>query len=189
VGGPEGVPQFDHPFPPARGARRRGRVIELADFQRVVAVCLVVVGYAHPRCSRKKRTGESREKNAGASVPEQRGRQQRRPSVHSVKHRSTSRTNTDVSVRSAEKCSLSVERSKEAQLCSSGSNVCELDVGRKTCLDPRSRGSARTCSLRCTLARSSPGRDTRSGQRALARRHTDGQLCADLLKTTVMCEV
>ena len=71
VGGPEGVPQLDHP--PARGARRRGRVIELADFQCVVAVCLVVV------C-----------------------RQKRRPSVHAVKHRSTSRTNTDVSVRSAE---------------------------------------------------------------------------------------
>jgi hypothetical protein len=93
----------------------------------------------HPRCSRKKRTGESREKNAGASVPEQRSRQQRRPSVHAVKHHSTSRTNTDVSVRSAEKCretpqyfahgtntdvsvrsaekcTLSVERSKEAQL-------------------------------------------------------------------------
>jgi hypothetical protein len=31
-----------------------------------------------------------------------------------VKHRSTLRTNTDVSVRSAEKCTLIVERSKEA---------------------------------------------------------------------------
>ena len=41
------------------------------------------------------------------------------------KHPSTSRTITDVSVRSAEKCS--VERSKEAQLCSSGS-VHELNV-------------------------------------------------------------
>jgi hypothetical protein len=38
-------------------------------------------------------------------------------------------------------------------------------------------------------ARSAPGRDTRSGQGALAdRRHTDGPLCAALLKTTVMCE-
>jgi hypothetical protein len=63
------------------------------------------------------------------------------------------------------------------------------------------RGSARTCSSRCTLspasraarsrlqlalhaqpsagllhvARSAPGRDTRSGQRDLARRHTDTQ--------------
>jgi hypothetical protein len=36
--------------------------------------------------------------------------------------------------------------------------------------------------------RSLPGRDTRSGQGALARRHTDGPLCAALLKTTVMCE-
>jgi len=38
------------------------------------------------------------------------------------------------------------------------------------------------------VARSAPGRDTRSGQGALARRHTDGPLCAVLLKTTVMCE-
>jgi hypothetical protein len=91
-------------------------VIELADFQAVVTVYLVVVRHVYPRCSRKKRIGESREKNAGASVPEQRSRQQRRPSVHAVKHRNTSRTNTDVSVRSAEKCTLSVERSKEAQL-------------------------------------------------------------------------
>jgi hypothetical protein len=37
-------------------------------------------------------------------------------------------------------------------------------------------------------ARSAPGRDTRSGQGTLARRHTDGQLWAALLKTTVMCE-
>ena len=37
-------------------------------------------------------------------------------------------------------------------------------------------------------ARSAPGRDTRSGQGALARKHTDGQLWAALLKTTVMCE-
>ena len=61
------------------------------------------------------------------------------------------------------------------------------------------------CSLRCTLtpaaplhaqrtagllhvARSAPGRDTRSGPGALSRRHTDGPLCAALLKTTVMCE-
>jgi hypothetical protein len=58
-------------------------------------------------------------------------------------------------------------------------------------------GSARTCSLHCTLtpaacaarsARSVPGQDTRSGQGALARRHTDGPLWAALLKTTVMCE-
>jgi hypothetical protein len=37
-------------------------------------------------------------------------------------------------------------------------------------------------------ARSAPGQDTRSGQGALARRHTDGPLCAALLKTMVMCE-
>jgi hypothetical protein len=58
-------------------------------------------------------------------------------------------------------------------------------------------GSARTCSLHCTLtpaacaarsARSAPGPDTRSGQGALARRHTDGPLWAALLKATVMCE-
>ena len=36
--------------------------------------------------------------------------------------------------------------------------------------------------------RSAPGQDTRSGQGALARRHTDGPLRAALLKTTVMCE-
>jgi hypothetical protein len=38
------------------------------------------------------------------------------------------------------------------------------------------------------VARSAPGRDMRSGQGALARRHIDGPLCAALLKTTVMCE-
>jgi hypothetical protein len=38
------------------------------------------------------------------------------------------------------------------------------------------------------VARSAPGRDTRSGQGALARRHTDGPLWAALIKTTVMCE-
>jgi hypothetical protein len=38
------------------------------------------------------------------------------PQRSAVKHCSTWRTNTDVSVRSAEKCTLSVERSKEAQL-------------------------------------------------------------------------
>jgi hypothetical protein len=90
-------------------------MVELADFQAVVAICLVVVRHVYPRCSRKKRTGESREKNADASVTEQRSRQQRRPSVHAVKHRSTSRTNTDVSVRSAEKCTLSVERSSSEE--------------------------------------------------------------------------
>ena len=47
-------------------------MVELADFQCVVAVCLVVVGHVYPRCSRKKRTGEIREKNEDVSVPEQR---------------------------------------------------------------------------------------------------------------------
>ena len=42
IGRPESVPQLDHPFPPARGARRRGGMLELADFQCVIAVCLVV---------------------------------------------------------------------------------------------------------------------------------------------------
>ena len=37
-------------------------------------------------------------------------------------------------------------------------------------------------------ARSAPGQDTRSGQGALARRHTDGPLWAALLKTTFMCK-
>jgi hypothetical protein len=63
VGGPEGVPLIDHPFPPERGARNRGGMVELADFQAVVAVCLVVGRHVYPRCSRKKRTWESREKN------------------------------------------------------------------------------------------------------------------------------
>ena len=43
IGRPESVPQLDHPFPPARGARRRGGMVELADFQCMIAVCLVVV--------------------------------------------------------------------------------------------------------------------------------------------------
>jgi hypothetical protein len=42
--------------------------------------------------------------------------------------------------------------------------------------------------LAARLARSAPGQDTRSGQGALARRHTDGPLRAALLKTTVTCE-
>jgi hypothetical protein len=72
------------------------------------------------------------------------------------------------------------------------------DTKLSFCLVPNGRhGSARTCSLHCTLtpaacaarsARSVPGQDTRSGQGALARRHTDGPLWAALLKTTVMCE-
>jgi hypothetical protein len=68
-------------------------------------------------------------------------------------------------------------------------SLCVLTKGR--------HGSTRTCNLHCTLtpaacaarsARSAPGQDTRSGQGALARRHTDGPLWAALLKTTVMCE-
>ena len=43
IGRPESVPQLDHPFPPARGARRRGGMVELADLQHIMAVCLVVV--------------------------------------------------------------------------------------------------------------------------------------------------
>jgi hypothetical protein len=135
IGRPESVPQLDHPFPPARGARRRRGMVELADFQSVVAVCLVVGRHVYPRCSRKKRTGESREKNAEASVTEQRSRQQRRPVVHAVKHHSTLRTNTDVSVRSAEKCTL-VWNEVRKRNCSSWS-VRELNAGRRTCLDPR----------------------------------------------------
>jgi hypothetical protein len=53
-----------------------------------------------------------------------------------------------------------------------------------SCLDPWRCGSARTCSSHCTLtpaacaahsARSAPGRDTRSGQGALARRTQTGR--------------
>jgi hypothetical protein len=94
-------------------------------------------------------------------VPEQRGRQQTRPSVHAVKHRSTSYTNTDVSVRSAEKCLLSVERSKEAQQCSSGS-VRELNVrahnlswtqGAAEAQEPAGRTArSRLHAQRCTLS-------------------------------------
>ena len=43
IGRPESVPQLDHPFPPSRGARRREGMVELADFQCMIAVCLVVV--------------------------------------------------------------------------------------------------------------------------------------------------
>jgi hypothetical protein len=43
IGRPERVPQLDHPFPPARGARRRGGMVELADFQCMISVWLVVV--------------------------------------------------------------------------------------------------------------------------------------------------
>jgi hypothetical protein len=51
------------------GSHARERVIELSDFHCVVSACLVVVGHINPRCSRKKRTGEIRERNAGVSVP------------------------------------------------------------------------------------------------------------------------
>jgi hypothetical protein len=40
---PESIPQLDHPFPPARVARRRGGMVELADFQCMVAVFFVIV--------------------------------------------------------------------------------------------------------------------------------------------------
>jgi hypothetical protein len=43
IGRPESIPQLDHPFPPARGVRRRGGMVELADFQGMITVCLVVV--------------------------------------------------------------------------------------------------------------------------------------------------
>jgi hypothetical protein len=33
IGRPESIPQLDHPFPLARGARRHGGMVELADFQ------------------------------------------------------------------------------------------------------------------------------------------------------------
>ena len=85
-------------------------------------------------------------------------------------------------------------------------------------LDPRSHRNARACSLAARLTRSDDllqqgtrelcaltqsveqgaeqralnairyGQGTRSGQGALARRHTDGPLRAALLKTTLRCE-
>ena len=57
------------------------------------------------------------------------------------------------------------------------------------CLDPKRHRKRENVQLSCVLsARSATGQDTRSGQGALARRHTDGQLRAALLKTTVMFE-
>ena len=71
---------------------------------------------------------------------------------------------------------------------------------RSECLDPRSHRKRQSLAAgrdplhgteheSCALsARSATGQDTRSGQGALARRHTDGPLRAALLKTTVRCE-
>ena len=66
-------------------------------------------------------------------------------------------------------------------------SVRELNAGRLTCPVPRSHRNARACSFAARLAQSSAIRrqETRSGQGALARRHTDGPLRAALLKTTV----
>jgi hypothetical protein len=70
----------------------------------------------------------------------------------------------------------------------------------RPCLDPRSHRKRqslvawrnplhRTDRESCALsAQSATGQDTRSGQGALARRHTHGPLRAALLKTTVRCE-
>ena len=66
-------------------------------------------------------------------MPEQRSRQQRRPSVHAVKHRSTSRTNTHVSDGPQRSVAWNGVRKRN---CSSGS-VRELNVGRRTCLVPK----------------------------------------------------
>ena len=70
------------------------------------------------------------------------------------------------------------------------SSVRELSAGRLTCLVPRSHRNARACSFAARLTRSSAIRrqETRSGQGALARRHTDGPLRAALLKTTLRCD-
>ena len=57
------------------------------------------------------------------------------------------------------------------------------------CLDPKRHRKRENVQLSCVLsARSATGQDTRSGQGALARRHTNGPLRAALLKTTVRCE-
>ena len=80
----------------------------------------------------------------------------------------------------------------------------ELNAGLIPCLNQGTK-NARACSFAARLARSglyqwgdgtpaglqtrsAPGQDTRSGQGALARRHTDGPLRAALLKTTAMCK-
>ena len=55
--------------------------------------------------------------------------------------------------------------------------------------DPLHGTERENLQLSCAFsARSATGQDTRSGQGALARRHTDGPLRAALLKTTVTCE-
>jgi hypothetical protein len=91
-----------------------------------------------------------------------------------------------------EELKVTIENSKNQpcsfNILSKNNNVSNINNAIKVENVWTRRGSARTCSLRCTLTRSAPGRDTRSGQGALARRHTDGPLCAALLKTTVMCE-
>ena len=51
--------------------------------------------------------------------------------------------------------------------------------------DPLQRTERKSTQL---SARSAPRQETRSGQRALARRHTDGPIRAALLKTTLRCE-
>ena len=75
---------------------------------------------------------------------------------------------------------------------------------RSECLNQGTKNAA-ACSFAARLARSglyqwrdgtpaglqtrsALGQDTRSGQGALARRHTDGPLRAALLKTTAMCK-
>ena len=64
----------------------------------------------------------------------------------------------------------------------------ELNAGLITCLNHEAP-ERRSLQPRCTLgARSGLREDTRSGQGALARRHTDGPLRAALLKTTAMCK-
>jgi hypothetical protein len=74
---------------------------------------------------------------------------------------------------------------------------CVLTNGGTEAQEPAVCTARSRLQLGCTLtpaactarsARSVPGQDTRSGQGALARRHTDGPLWAALLKTTVMCE-
>ncbi len=83
------------------------------------------------------------------------------------------------------------------QLGQRNQSVRELSAGRLTCLDPRSHQNAGLQPLLHAHAireaerralRSVTGQGTRSGQGALARKHTDGQLRAALLKTTLRCE-
>jgi hypothetical protein len=143
-------------------------------------------------------------------VTEQRSRQQRRPVVHAVKHHSASCTITNVSVQSAEKCTLTWNEVTKRN-CSSWS-VRELNAGLITCLAPNGGTEAQepaVCTARSRLqlalhARRDPFRDkirevgrglsladTQTGRygrlysrrRLCARRGADARLLLQILVT------